>query len=96
MCPSLLPFLPSAPLPSSLPPTLFLNQSHTLLLSHSSTLTPSFSTQILTRRKFGEGADPWLALNLVVFSVFCVVASTLYFLPGLWMQGPLSPFHNNE
>ena len=47
-------------------------------------------TQILTRRKFGEGADPWLALNLVVFSVFCVAASTLYFLPGLWMQGLVS------
>jgi len=47
-------------------------------------------TQILTRRRFGEGADPWLAFNLVVFSVFCVVASTLYFLPGLWMQGLVS------
>mmetsp|Transcript_47455 Transcript_47455/g.113000 ORF Transcript_47455/g.113000 Transcript_47455/m.113000 type:complete len:421 (-) Transcript_47455:62-1324(-) len=47
-------------------------------------------TQILTRRKFGEGADPWLAFNLVVFSVFCVAASTLYFLPGLWLQGLVS------
>mmetsp|Transcript_27203 Transcript_27203/g.55493 ORF Transcript_27203/g.55493 Transcript_27203/m.55493 type:complete len:412 (-) Transcript_27203:160-1395(-) len=47
-------------------------------------------TQILTRRTFGKEAGPWLAFNLFAFSLFCVFASTIYFLPSLWLQGLVS------
>jgi hypothetical protein len=43
-------------------------------------------TQILTRRTFGKSADPWLAFNLNVFSWFCAIASTSYFIHGLYLQ----------